>query len=153
MKKILLALGYIAGVVVGAKFAHKHVTTGAKKTTKKPTDIKDQALDAGKEFIATHKNAFDEIKKEYWTPANKKLLLSKKADLMKFFDLIKAEITETVAELKNDGVDVEEIHQKIESIYAEKSGILKKLGNSPTVVSAKKKLATMIQSTKKSLKK
>lgn len=153
MKKILIALGYIAGVVVGSKFANKHTKWTPKKTHHKSDDIKDQALDVGKEFIETHKNAFDEIKKEYWTPANKKLLLSKKADLMKFLDLIKVEITETVTELKNNGVDIDEIHQKIESIYTEKSSILKKLGNSPTVVSAKKNLSTLIQSTKKSLKK
>ena len=66
MKKILLALGYIAGVVVGAKFAHKNTPISKKKTTKKTSDIKDQAIYAGKEFIATHKNAFDEIKKEFF---------------------------------------------------------------------------------------
>lgn len=127
MKKLFLALSYVAGVIVGAKFAHKAVTSAKKKTTKKSPDIKTKALDVGKEFIETHKNAFDEIKKEYWTPENKKLLLSKKADLMKFFDLVKAEVTETIAELKENGVDTDEIHKKIESIYAEKSGILKKL--------------------------
>jgi predicted transcriptional regulator len=72
---------------------------------------------------------------------------------MKFFDLVKAEITETVAELKENGVDTDEIHQKIESIYAEKSSILQKLGTTPTAVAAKKKLSTMIQSTKKALNK
>jgi uncharacterized membrane-anchored protein YhcB (DUF1043 family) len=153
MKKILLALGYIAGVVVGAKFAHKSVSSTKKKATAQSSDIKEQALDAGKEFIETHKNAFDEIKKEYWTAENKKLLLSKKADLMKFVDLIKVEINEAVAELKENGVDTDEIHEKIESIYAEKSTILKKLGKTPTAVAAKKKLSTIIQSTKKALKK
>ncbi len=152
MKKILLALWYIAGVVVGAKFAHKN-TSASKKKTPKSSDIKDQAIDAGKEFITTHKNAFDDIKKEYWTPENKKLLLSKKADLVKFFDLVKAEVADTVAELKENGVDTDEIHQKIESIYAEKSSIIQKLGKTPTAVAAKKKLSTMIQSTKRALKK
>ncbi len=153
MKKFLLALGYIAGVVVGAKFAQKNTPISKKKTAKKSSDIKDQAIEAGKDFIATHKNAFDEIKKEYWTPENKKLLLSKKADLMKFFDLIKAEVAETVAELKENGVDTDEIHQKIESIYAEKSNIIKKLGKTPTAIAAKKKLTSMIQTTKRALKK
>ncbi|MEI6711303.1 MAG: hypothetical protein WCK88_03635 [bacterium] len=153
MKKFLIALGYIAGVIVGAKFAHKNTPISKKKTTKKSPDIKEQALVAGKEFIETHKNAFDEIKKEYWTPENKKLLLSKKADLMKFFDLIKAEVAETVAELKEDGVDADKIHQKIESIYAEKSSIIKKLGKTPAAIAAKKKLATMMQNTKRALKK
>lgn len=154
MKKILLALGYIAGVVVGAKFAHKNSKTTDKKSSKKSSsDIKDQALDVSKEFIQTHKNAFDELKKEYWTPQNKKLLLSKKADLMKFFDLIKAEISETVQELQENGVDAQEINKKIESIYAEKSSILKQLGTSPNVVAAKKKLTTMIRNTKKALNK
>lgn len=153
MKKFLIALGYIAGVIVGTKFAHKDPLSSKKKATKKSPDIKDQALDAGKEFLETHKNAFDEIKKEYWTAENKKLLLSKKADLMKFFDLIKAEVAEAVAELKENGVDTDEIHQKIESIYAEKSSIIKKLGKTPTAVAAKKKLATMMQGTKRALKK
>ena len=153
MKKLLIALGYIAGVVVGAKFAKKGIAASRKKTSKKSVDIKEQALEAGKEFIQTHKNAFDEIKKEYWTPANKKLLLSKKADLLKFFDLIKSEVAETIEELKESGVDTDQIQQKIESIYAEKSSILKKLGNSPTAVAAKKKLTTMIRETKKKLNK
>lgn len=67
------------------------------------------------------------MKKEYWTPENKRLLLSKKADLMKFLDLIKVELAETVTELKANGIDAVEIQNKIESIYAEKSGILKNL--------------------------
>lgn len=153
MKKILLALGYIAGVVVGAKFAHKNTPNWKKKVLKKSPDIKDQALDAGKEFIETHKNAFDEIKKEYWTPENKKLLLSKKADLMKFFDLIKAEVSETITELQANGVDTDEIHKKIESIYAEKSSVIQKLGKTPTALAAKKKLSSMMQTTKRALKK
>ncbi len=126
MKKFLIALGYLAGVLVGAKFAQKHAPM-TKKNTKKPITLKDQAIDAGKEILTTHQNAFNEIKKEYWTPKNKKLLLSKKADLMKFLDLVKAELAEAVAELKENGIDSIEIHKKIESIYAEKSGILKKL--------------------------
>jgi DNA-binding transcriptional regulator YhcF (GntR family) len=72
---------------------------------------------------------------------------------MKFFDLVKAEVADTVAELKENGVDTEEIHQKIESIYAEKSNIIQKLGKTPTAVAAKKKLSAMMQSTKRALKK
>lgn len=127
MKKLLIALGYLAGVIVGAKYAKKGASIVQKKGTKKTTTLKDQAMDAGKEILATHQNALKEIKKEYWTPENKKLLLSKKADLMKFFDLVKVELAETVTELKENGIDSVEIHKKIESIYAEKSGILKKL--------------------------
>ena len=112
---------------MGAKFAQKHIPTTTKKGVKKPNTIKDQAMDAGKEILATHQNALKEIKKEYWTPENKKLLLSKKADLIKFFDLVKAELTATVIELKKNGIDSVEIHKQIESIYTEKSGILKKL--------------------------
>ncbi len=153
MKKLLIALWYIAGVVVGAKFARKNTSGTTKKKIAKKTDIKEQAMEAWKEFLETHKNAFDEIKKEYWTPANKKLILSKKADLLKFFELIKAEVTETIEELQESGVDTEQIHKKIESIYTEKSNILKKLWSSPAAVSAKKKLTTMIRETKKKLNK
>lgn len=154
MKKFLIALGYLAGVIVGSKFAHKKSSSPVKgKTNKAKQDIKNQALDVGNELISTHKNAFDAIKKEYWTPTNKKLLLSKKADLMKFFDLVKAEVTETVEELKANGVDTDEIHKKIESIYAEKSGILQKLGKTPTAISTKRKLTSLINSTKKALQK
>jgi len=127
MKKFLIALGYLAGVLVGAKFAQKHPSAADKKGAKKPVTLKEQAIDAGKEILATHQNALKEIKKEYWTPENKRLLLTKKADLMKFFDLVKDELAETVAELKENGIDSVEIHKKIESIYAEKSGVLKKL--------------------------
>jgi prophage DNA circulation protein len=127
MKKFLIALGYLAGVVVGAKYAQKNLSTTGKKGTKKSTTLTDQAIDAGKEILTTHQNALKEIKKEYWTPENKKLLLSKKDDLMKFLDLAKMELAETISELKKNGIDAVEIQHKIESIYAEKSGILKKL--------------------------
>lgn len=153
MKKILIALWYIAGVIVGSKFADKGKSTVKSKSSKNDNDITEQVVDAGKEFVQTHKNVFDEIKKEYWTPHNKKLLLSKKEDLMKFFDLIKDEVTDTIAELKENWIHSDEIQKKIESIYDEKSNILQKLGNSATVVAAKKKLNEMIRDTKKALKK
>jgi hypothetical protein len=72
---------------------------------------------------------------------------------MKFFDLAKAEINETIAQLKENGVKTDEIHKKIESIYAEKSNIIQKLGKTPTAIAAKKKLTTMIRNTKKKLQK
>jgi hypothetical protein len=99
MKKILLLLGYIAGVFVGTKYADKSLSKkGNKKTTE---SIATQAIDAGKEMIETHKAAFSKLKKEYWTAENKKLVLSKKKDLEKFFALAKAELIEAGEVLKN----------------------------------------------------
>ena len=51
-------------------------------------------------MLATHKSAFTELKKEYWTAENKKLVLSKKKDLEKFFALAKAELAEASEVLK-----------------------------------------------------
>lgn len=97
MKKILLLLGYIAGVFVGTKYADK---APSKKGTKKAESLAEQAIDAGKEMIETHKSAFSKLKKEYWTAENKKLVLSKKKDLEKFFALAKAELMEAGEVLK-----------------------------------------------------
>ena len=72
---------------------------------------------------------------------------------MKFFDLVKAEVSETITELQANGVDTDEIHKKIESIYAEKSSVIQKLGKTPTALAAKKKLSSMMQATKRALKK
>lgn len=51
-------------------------------------------------MLETHKIAFAELKKEYWTAENKKLVLSKKKDLEKFFTLVKAELAEAGEVLK-----------------------------------------------------
>ena len=87
MKKVFLLLGYIAGVLVGTKYADKTVEKKGNKKSKET--IAEQAIDAGKEVLAAHKTAFAQLKKEYWTAENKKLVLSKKKDLEKFFELAK----------------------------------------------------------------
>lgn len=125
MKKILLLLGYVAGVFIGSKYADKNT---AKKSTKKTKEtFTEKAIDAGKDMIETHKAAFEKLKKEYWTAENKKLILSKKKDLEKFFTLAKAELMEAGQVLKEHGVDTDAIGTKIESIYAEKKGAIEKL--------------------------
>lgn len=144
MKKILLFMGYLAGFVVGAKYAKEP----AKKWTKKSWNA---ALDTGKDFIDSHKKAFAELKKEYWTAENKKLVLSKKKDLEKFFELAKWELMEAQEVLKKHGVDTAEIGKKIESIYVEKKWLIEKLGTTPTAKSAKRKLSTLVTKIKKSI--
>ncbi len=69
----------------------------------------DTTLETGKDFIESHKKAFAELKKEYWTAENRKLILSKKKDLEKFFELAKEELIEAQAVLKKHGVDTEAI--------------------------------------------
>ena len=144
MKKILLFMGYLAGFVIGAKYAKEP----AKKWTKKSSNA---ALDTGKDFIESHKKAFAELKKEYWTAENKKLILSKKKDLEKFFELAKWELIEAQEVLKKHGVDTDEIGKKIESIYTEKKWLIEKLGKTPTAKSAKRKLSTLVTKIKKSI--
>lgn len=77
-------------------------------------------METGKDFLESHKNAFEKLKKEYWTEENKKLVLSKKKDLEKFFKLAQGELEEAKNVLKEHGVDTDAIIEKIESIYAEK---------------------------------
>lgn len=108
-------MGYLAGFLVGAKYAKKPEKKGGK--TK---NITDTTIETGKNFIESHKKAFEELKKEYWTEENKKLILSKKKDLEKFFELAKQELMEAQVVLKKHGVDTDAIGEKIESIYTEK---------------------------------
>lgn len=102
-------------------------------------------------MIATHKAAFAKLKKEYWTAENKKLILSKKKDLEKFFQLAKEELMEAGEVLKKHGVDTDAIGTKIESIYTEKKSAIEKLGKTPTAKAAKKKLSALVTKIKKSI--
>jgi uncharacterized membrane protein len=149
MKKVFLLLGYIAGVFVGTKYADKALKKSAKKTN---DSFADKALDAGKDMIDAHKTAFEKLKKEYWTAENKKLILSKKKDLEKFFKLVQAEIMEAGQVLKEHGVDTDAIGDKIESIYTEKKGLIEKLGKTPAAKTAKKKLSAIVTKAKKMIK-
>lgn len=137
-------MGYLAGFVVGAKYAKKP----DKKWNKK---LSETSLETGKDFIESHKKAFNELKKEYWTAENKKLILSKKKDLEKFFKLAKEELIEAQEVLKKHGVDTEAIGEKIESIYAEKKSFIEKLGKTPTAKTAKRKLSALVTKIKKSI--
>jgi isocitrate/isopropylmalate dehydrogenase len=147
MKKLLIFMGYLAGFVVGAKYAKKP----DKKWGKWNKKMADSTLETGKDFIESHKKAFTELKKEYWTAENKKLILSKKKDLEKFFELAKAELTEAQEVLKKHGVDTDAIGEKIESIYTEKKSFIEKLGKTPTAKTAKKKLSALVTKIKKSI--
>lgn len=108
-------------------------------------------IETGKSFIESHKKAFAELKKEYWTAENKKLILSKKKDLEKFFKLAQEEFAEAQEVLKKHGVDTDAIGEKIESIYAEKKSLIEKLGKTPTAKTAKKKLSALVTKIKKSI--
>lgn len=141
-------MGYLAGFVVGAKYAKKPESKW-KKWNKK--NVSDATIETGKSFIESHKKAFAELKKEYWTAENKKLILSKKKDLQKFFELAKEELMETQEILKKHWVDTNEIGKKIESIYAEKKTLIEKLWKTPTAKNAKKKLSTLVAKIKKSI--
>ena len=147
MKKFFVLMGYLAGFVVWAKYAKKAVKTPGK--WKK--GAKEQALDVGKNFIESHKHAFSDLKKEYWTEENKKLVLSKKKDLEKFFELAKEEFAEAQKVLKKHGLDTEAIGGHIESIHEEHKGLIEKLGSSPTAKAAKRKLSDIVRKIKKSI--
>lgn len=140
-------MGYLAGFVVGAKYAK----TWSKNTWKWKKGTKEQALDVGKSFIESHKHAFEDLKKEYWTEENKKLVLSKKKDLEKFFKLAKEELSEAHKVLKKHGIDAESIGGHIESIYEEKKNLIEQLGSSPAAKAAKKKLSEIVRKIKKSI--
>lgn len=140
-------MGYLAGFVVWAKYAK----TWAKNVWKWKKGPKEQALDVGKNFIESHKHAFADLKKEYWTEENKKLVLSKKKDLEKFFKLAKEELAEAQKVLKKHWLDTETIGGHIESIYEEKKSLIEQLGSSPAAKSAKKKLSEIVRKIKKSI--
>ena len=147
MKKILLFMTYIAGFVVGAKYAKKW----SEKKTTQGKNLVDKTVEAGQDFIESHKKAFADLKKEYWTEENKKLLLSKKEDLEKFFHLAQEEFSEALVVLKKHGLDVKAITKHVEEIYEEKKAKLEKLGKTSSAKAAKKKLTDIFTKIKKSV--
>lgn len=147
MKKLFVFMGYLAGFIVGAKYA----TKPDKKSDKKNKTLSDTTIEAGKDFIESHKKAYSELKKEYWTAENKKLVLSKKKDLEKFFKLAKEELGEAEKVLKKHGVDTKSIISHVEEIYQEKKWFIEQLGKSPAAKSAKKKLSEIARKIKKSI--
>lgn len=145
-------MGYIAGFVIGSKFTKGwDKKESHKKWHKGEKNIGESTLEIGKDFIESHKKAYKDLKKEYWTEENKKLVLSKKKDLEKFFILAKNELMEAKEVLKNHGIDTNKITHEIESIYADKKNLIAKLGSSPTAKKARRKLSTLVTKIKKSL--
>ncbi len=138
---------YLAGFAIWAKYAK----SPEKKTGKSTKSFTDSTLETGKNFIDSHKKAYSELKKEYWTAENKKLVLSKKKDLEKFFELAKRELMEAQEVLKRHGVDTGSIGEKIESIYTEKKSIIDELGQTPTAKTAKRKLSAIVTKIKKNI--
>ena len=130
------------------KDAPKTATLWAKKT---PKSKEEKVIELGKEFIKSHKKAFSELKKEYWTEENKKLILSKKKDLNTFLDLAKGEIAEVNEVMKKHGIDTTAIVEKIESIYQEKKWVLENFAKSPAGKSIKRKLAAYVGKIKKDI--
>lgn len=147
MKKILLFMWYLTGFIIGSKFTKK----SEKKWTKKVKNIGESTIDVGKDFIESHKKAFQELKKEYWTEENKKLVLSRKKDLEKFFILAKQELLEAKETLKKHGINTDTISQELQSIYTSKKGFIETLWDSPTAKKAKRKLSTIVSSIKKNI--
>lgn len=134
-----LLTAYAAWVLVKGHYDKKKWWKKTKKTSDKDS-ILEQANDAGRDFLDTHRQIFEDLKSEYWTDTNKKLFQSKKQDLVNFFDLVKAEIVETAQKLKDEGFNKTDIDEKIASIYEEKKSLLKKLGATPVGQAAQKKL-------------
>lgn len=141
-------MGYLAWFLVGAKYATKPTKSTGKWAKK---NLADTTIETGKDFIESHKKAFAELKKEYWTAENKKLVLSKKKDLEKFFDLAREEFIEAQEVLKKHGVDTKAIGNTIESIYTEKKAAIEKLWDTPAAKTAKRKLSAFFWKIKKGL--
>ena len=143
-------MGYLAGFLVGAKYATNSPKTESKKG-RKPESFGEKTIAVGKEFVESHKHAFADLKKEYWTAENKKLVLSKKKDLDKFFALVQDEFSEAQEVLKKHGVDTKAIVRKLEEIYQDKKVYLEQLGKTPAARTAKKKLTDLAKKIKESL--
>lgn len=125
MKKILVLLGYLIGIVVGSKFAKKPAKKGVK-----PETIGDWAKDAGEEILSVHSRLMDRAKKEYLTDENKQFLLEKKEGLLLFLEDFKGEALEKIDELKDSGSDLTKKGEaELKKMYENRAIYLEKAGN------------------------
>ncbi|MCD5385220.1 hypothetical protein LRZ95_00970, partial [Candidatus Gracilibacteria bacterium] len=124
----LLAAGYVAGGIVASLFSKK-----------KPGELKNELKKSRAEgegdfkvmldnFVDTHTNLINELKKQVLTDKNKKLLKEKKEDLLKIVDIYKKEGLKIADELKIKGKEfLVEASDNLEKLYEEKKEEIEQL--------------------------
>lgn len=124
----LLAAGYVAGWIVASLFSKK-----------KPWELKNELKKSRAEwegdfkvmldnFVDTHTNLINELKKQVLTDKNKKLLKEKKEDLLKIVDIYKKEWLKIADELKIKWKEfLVEASDNLEKLYKEKKEEIEQL--------------------------
>lgn len=113
----LLALGYLAGNAVASIYWKK-------KNAAKKVDF-NSVID---DFVETHTNMIENLKKELATPENKKLFNTKKAEVIKILDSYKTKGNVLLRQLEKKGKTfANEYVKKLDALYKEKDKELSNL--------------------------
>ncbi|MDD3793662.1 MAG: hypothetical protein PHI37_02535 [Candidatus Gracilibacteria bacterium] len=117
----LLAAGYVAGGLI-ASFYNKKKPEQLKKELNKAKESGEGSFKVLIDnFLETHSNLLDDLKKDILTPENIAKFESHKEDVLKIIDSYKQRGNELINELKQNGKGyILVVQKKLEDLYNEK---------------------------------
>ena len=124
----LLAAGYVAGWIVASLFSKKKPWELKKELKKSREEWEGDFKVMLDNFVDTHTNLINELKKQVLTDKNKELFKEKKQDLLKIVDEYKKEGLKIVDELKVKWKEfLVEASDNLEKLYEEKKDEINQL--------------------------
>jgi len=124
----LLAAWYVAGWIVATLFTKKKPGELKKELVKSKSEWEGDFKLIFDDFIDTHKNLIEELKKQVLTDKNKELLKGKKEELLKVVDVYKSEWLKIADELKIKWKEfLVEASDNLEKLYEEKKDEIEQL--------------------------
>lgn len=155
-KKFLsLLTWYVLGWLVASIYSKKNSWDLEKELKKTHKSWEWELTVLLNNFIETHKNLLDSIKKEPFYKNNKKIFIAKKAEFLKSAGEYKIEWKELINELKLKGKDyASETYKKLEKLYESKKEELESFKDTaPEKVSVlKNRLLASYEETKEKIK-
>jgi len=148
----LLAAWYVAGWIVATLFSKKKPGELKKELKKSREEWEGDFKVMVDNFIDTHSNLIEELKKQVLTDKNKEVFEERKKDLLKVVDVYKKEWLKIVDELKSKWKEyLVEASDSLEKLYEEKKGEIESLKESAPEKA--KELAGELKETFKEMKK
>ncbi|NVP17473.1 hypothetical protein HUU51_02025 [Candidatus Gracilibacteria bacterium] len=152
----LLAAGYVAGGLIASLYNKKKPEQLKKELNKAKETGEGSFKVLVDNFLETHTNLLDDLKKEVLTPENLAKFESHKEDVLKIIDSYKQKGNELINELKQNGKGyILVIQKKLEDLYNEKLSEIDSLKDlAPEKVNElKNKLFLSFEELKKEIKK
>ena len=154
-KKFLLVVWYVLGWFVTSLYNKKKPWELEHELKKSKETWNSELIVLVNNFIDTHKNMIDSLKKEPFYQKNKELINEKKEEFLKIANEYKLEWQKLLEELKLKGKDyVWEACKKLEELYELKKGELETLKDEAPekIIELKEKLLASYEETKKKIK-